>query len=261
MATQDLLNQWLAEGIKAAQARDIRKARSLLYQVLDSDPRSEIAWLWLSAVVDNDEDRRICLENVLTLNPRNTYAQRGLKKLRNSTSPTSLAMPPPAAAPASHGAATAPIRTVRASDRPATLWLLTAFWTGLSLLFLVGGLIGLVEWALGWLRSRLPLSNLHPSQIIDLLVVVIFLIAGVMAINIAWALFSRHRSGFYGSLILALGLLLVGPTSGLLLDPPNLFVSIFLGAMLAIVVLLTLASLPSFEDKRADERTLVPKAR
>jgi hypothetical protein len=37
--------------------------------------------LWLSGVVDTNEDKRICLENVLVLNPGSLAAKRGLEKL------------------------------------------------------------------------------------------------------------------------------------------------------------------------------------
>jgi hypothetical protein len=37
--------------------------------------------LWLSGVVDTNEDKRICLENVLVLSPGSLAAKRGLEKL------------------------------------------------------------------------------------------------------------------------------------------------------------------------------------
>ncbi len=49
--------------------------------VLRADERNELAWLWLSGVVKTTEDRRICLENVLAINPENTTARWGLEKL------------------------------------------------------------------------------------------------------------------------------------------------------------------------------------
>ena len=71
----------LRAGIAAARAGDKAEARRLLLQVVESDERSETAWLWLSGVVETDVDRRVCLENVLALNPQNELAQRGLAKL------------------------------------------------------------------------------------------------------------------------------------------------------------------------------------
>ena len=37
--------------------------------------------MWLSGAVETDEERRICLENVLTINPDNVLARKGLLKL------------------------------------------------------------------------------------------------------------------------------------------------------------------------------------
>lgn len=212
-----------------------------------------MAWLWLSTVMDNAADRRICLENVLTLNPRNTYARRGLKQLENSTAANHAS----AAFPAQKNALGPPAATAAGRSqffsRPLPLWLVTAFWSGLSILLLISGLLGLVDWGLARLRSRVPLNQLHAFHIFELLVIIIFLIAGVMAINVALALFKQQRSGFYGSLIMAMGLLMVGPTAGLLLNPPSFLISAFLGIMPASVVLLTLASQASFERAAAND--------
>ncbi len=71
----------MREGIQAVKAGQREKARALLTQVVEQDEHNEQAWLWLSGAVETDEDRRICLENVLALNPNNTAAQRGLAKL------------------------------------------------------------------------------------------------------------------------------------------------------------------------------------
>ncbi len=66
-----------------AAARDGRRddARALLLHLLEADPRNERAWLWLSGVVDDPEDVKICLENVLALNPSNPRARQGLEWL------------------------------------------------------------------------------------------------------------------------------------------------------------------------------------
>jgi tetratricopeptide (TPR) repeat protein len=68
----------LQHGIAAAKAGRRREARQVLLQVTELDERNEQAWLWLSGVIESLEDRRICMENVLAINPDNTYAQAGL---------------------------------------------------------------------------------------------------------------------------------------------------------------------------------------
>ena len=71
----------LEQAIGAAKAGRKEEARRLLEAVLDADDRNEQAWLWMSGVVDSDEERIICLENVLTINPNNETAKKGLAAL------------------------------------------------------------------------------------------------------------------------------------------------------------------------------------
>src|SRR5512145_591785 len=68
----------LQEAITAAQAGQRAEARGLLMQVVEADERNETAWMWLAGVLDDPEEMRICLENVLHLNPANERAQQGL---------------------------------------------------------------------------------------------------------------------------------------------------------------------------------------
>ena len=82
MTTNDVLKQ----GIAALNAGRKAEARNLLTQVVQQDDRNEMAWLWLSGAMDTDEDRRICLENVLAINPNNGVAQRGIETLRKNSS-------------------------------------------------------------------------------------------------------------------------------------------------------------------------------
>ena len=86
------VKQWLQQGIAAAKAGNDEQARELLLKVVDVDEHNEQAWVWLSGVVDSDEDREICLENVLTVNPDNHLAQAGLAYLRSRQA---TAAPPP----------------------------------------------------------------------------------------------------------------------------------------------------------------------
>jgi len=73
--------EWLREGVAAAKEGRRERARERLMRVIEVNDRSEQAWLWLSGVVDSPEDRRICLENVLTLNPDNAQARVGMRWL------------------------------------------------------------------------------------------------------------------------------------------------------------------------------------
>jgi hypothetical protein len=77
----------LQAGIAAAREDRRAEARALLQQALQVNPRSEQGWLWMSAVVESEAERRICLERVLTINPYNQTAQSGLEKLSSGHSP------------------------------------------------------------------------------------------------------------------------------------------------------------------------------
>lgn len=68
-------------GIEAYRAGKKDEAKTLLLAAVEKDEQNEQAWLWLSQVVDEVDDRRTCLENVLAINPNNTHAQQGLKIL------------------------------------------------------------------------------------------------------------------------------------------------------------------------------------
>jgi hypothetical protein len=98
VTVDDLLERAIAalnEGRKA-------EARQLLMQVLRQDRRNEKAWLWMSGAVDTDQERRACLEQVLSINPDNEMARRGLELLRvvGRASPPARVSPPPEAEPA-----------------------------------------------------------------------------------------------------------------------------------------------------------------
>lgn len=75
----------LEDAINAIRAGNREEGRQILEEVLETDESNEDVWLWLSSVVETDEDREICLENVLALNPDNVVAQKGLEALRSGT--------------------------------------------------------------------------------------------------------------------------------------------------------------------------------
>lgn len=76
----------LQEGIALIKAGQYIKGRALLQEVAKLDPKNSLAWLWLSAAVDSEDEKRQCLEKVLEIDPRNPYARKGLQKLgENST--------------------------------------------------------------------------------------------------------------------------------------------------------------------------------
>lgn len=77
----DRLAAMLYEGALALQQGDKERARDLLLQVVEANEDLEEAWLWLSGAVDDPEDQRTALENVLALNPDNEHARYGIAVL------------------------------------------------------------------------------------------------------------------------------------------------------------------------------------
>ncbi|MHB8629650.1 MAG: tetratricopeptide repeat protein [Aggregatilineales bacterium] len=78
-AKVDALIQEASIALKTGRKADARRA---LDQAIALDERSEQAWLWMSGVVDSDEEQEICLENVLSINPTNQKAQKGVDAIR-----------------------------------------------------------------------------------------------------------------------------------------------------------------------------------
>jgi len=62
------------------------EARALLERAVENDEYNADAWLWLAAVVDTDDEKRTCLENVLVIDPDNARAKAGLAELDTSSS-------------------------------------------------------------------------------------------------------------------------------------------------------------------------------
>jgi Tfp pilus assembly protein PilF len=75
------LAEWLYEGAVALTKGDKERARDLLLQVVSADEEIVEAWLWLSGAVDDPDDQRTALENVLALDPTNPNAKHGLAVL------------------------------------------------------------------------------------------------------------------------------------------------------------------------------------
>ncbi|MCB9078272.1 MAG: hypothetical protein H6631_11805 [Anaerolineaceae bacterium] len=76
------IEEKLKQGIEAAEAGHKTKARSLLTDVVTADEEQLEAWVWLSRLVDSLEDKIVCLENVLTLDPDNQFAQNELAAVK-----------------------------------------------------------------------------------------------------------------------------------------------------------------------------------
>jgi hypothetical protein len=92
--------QTLLKQAKAAlKSQDKAKARELLLQVVDLDPKNEEGWLLMSGVVSSLEEQQICLENVLKVNPNNERAKKGAEMIAKKLGNRPAAAAPPTPAP------------------------------------------------------------------------------------------------------------------------------------------------------------------
>jgi hypothetical protein len=75
----------LSQAISLIKAGEKQQAGQLLAELLKTDPENERAWLWMSQVVQNNQQRRRCLQKVLQLNPANKTAHKALANLDRKT--------------------------------------------------------------------------------------------------------------------------------------------------------------------------------
>ena len=100
------MSSLLENGIAAAKNGDKARARQYIKQALQEDPKNILAWLWMSSLVNDVEQKKICYQRVLALDPKNEHALKGMSQLgirqnepvRGSTSDK---QPSPANQPAS----------------------------------------------------------------------------------------------------------------------------------------------------------------
>lgn len=253
-----LLEEWLQEGILAAKAGQYNQARYRLLDVVEQDQTNETAWFWLYQTFERQDDKRVCLENLITINPYNEWARQELSTYASYPAPppfTPPAIPADGAAPAVYAAKGKSRRKGKArhSPRSPVLKIITAFWAGISLIFLGSGIIASGEWLSSTIQSRNFPHYITGIQALELFVAIGFVVAGLVGLNVAVALFFRSPLGLYGSLFLALGILLVGPTVSLVTHPPNYVAMICTGGMSGMIVLLTLASQPGLKDFQQED--------
>lgn len=77
--SEDLQKKY-QDAMKAMKAGNNIVARDLLNEVIEADEENVEAWVALSKVVDNDDEKRICLTTILQLEPTNSYARTELAK-------------------------------------------------------------------------------------------------------------------------------------------------------------------------------------
>lgn len=78
----DDVTTWLQNGLAAAKVGERVKARELFMRVVEADETNLQAWLSLGDLVTTLEDREVCLENALTLDPSNAAVRESLEAVR-----------------------------------------------------------------------------------------------------------------------------------------------------------------------------------
>src|SRR6185436_18121747 len=114
--------------ITAIRSGRKEEGRQLLNLLIQQNPNNEMAWLWMSSVVNSDEQRARCLYHVLAINPDNELARRGLQLLGivvSDSRPVKVprdSQPIPIQKPPTEGSAPAPwpIPTVPTSGQAKT---------------------------------------------------------------------------------------------------------------------------------------------
>ena len=109
-------NSLLQQGIQAAKAGDKAQAQRFLRQALKLNPRNVTAWLWLSGIVDSDQEKRQCMKIVLAIDPDNEIALRNLPDQAQPVEPE-----PPQPQPQPQPAAHLVERPAHLVERPAHL--------------------------------------------------------------------------------------------------------------------------------------------
>jgi outer membrane biosynthesis protein TonB len=121
MSEDNMPSDSLQQAITLIKSGDKQNGRRLLAEIIKADPGNETAWLWMSSVLDNVDQRRHCLEQVLALNPHNQLAQKGLAKLQQYQAPSQPVdtpkQPTPPPAQTQSQTAQAPSPTI---DKPTT---------------------------------------------------------------------------------------------------------------------------------------------
>jgi len=78
------LTDLLQLAIKDIKQGNLKAGKIGLARIINAAPDSiyaEKAWIWMSATFDEPDEKRVCLENALKINPDNVTAQKGLAKL------------------------------------------------------------------------------------------------------------------------------------------------------------------------------------
>ena len=72
----------LVQGFKAAKENRRDEAYNIFCDVVRRDPNNELGWLYRAATTDDLSEAYVCLQRVLSINPNNEKAQRGIERIQ-----------------------------------------------------------------------------------------------------------------------------------------------------------------------------------
>lgn len=76
-------NDLMKAGVDALAEGKTHLAHKLWREAATLDPTNERAWLALLKVVETEDDRRVCLQNIISINPENETARRRLREYQD----------------------------------------------------------------------------------------------------------------------------------------------------------------------------------
>ena len=76
---RDNFSELMEAGRAAYNQGNRRKAHDIWREAATLDPYNEQVWLALLDVLENEEDRVVCLQNIIAINPMNIQARRELR--------------------------------------------------------------------------------------------------------------------------------------------------------------------------------------
>ncbi len=76
------LSELIQQAITAARNGQEQRARGLFLEVVSLDPKNEVAWMWLSGLLESLDEQISACEKVLIINPGNTRTYVYLNELK-----------------------------------------------------------------------------------------------------------------------------------------------------------------------------------
>ncbi len=169
MAAASEAERLLRQGIQAVKDGRSQDALKLLSRAITLEPENEKAWLWISAVLP-EEERIECLKRVVAINPQNELASKGLELLLADTAPADEPAPAMLAAEASPEITSAEVERETPSQQvegaPGGAHRNWPLYVGVALLAVVAFSISAVALMMGATMLTAPSSPVGPASVI-----------------------------------------------------------------------------------------------